>query len=115
RIERTDTCCTGTFTVGDTLRIPQAHGEGRFTASPDTLDQLEANGQVVLRYVAARGSDIDHNPNGSDRDIAGICNQAGNVVGFMPHPERLIDPAQGSDIGIGFFKSMIQWLAGAPA
>ncbi len=115
RIERTDTAMTGRFARGQVLRVPLAHGEGRYTADEATLDALEADGQVVLRYVAVPGSDMPHNPNGSARDIAGICNPAGNVVGFMPHPERLAEPALGSDIGIGFFTSLVDRLAGTGA
>jgi phosphoribosylformylglycinamidine synthase len=107
QIERSDTICTADFAVGDIVRIPQAHGEGRFEASAATLDALEADNQVVLRYVPVAGSDLPHNPNGSARDIAGICNPAGNVVGFMPHPERLADPAQGSSVGMRFFTSLL--------
>jgi phosphoribosylformylglycinamidine synthase len=116
RIERTDTICTGGFAPGTVLRIPQAHGEGRFVADEAALDALEAEGQVVLRYVAVPGSDLAHNPNGSARDIAGICNPAGNVVGFMPHPERLADTSVGGTVGQGFFTSLIDHLrAGAVA
>lgn len=116
RIERTDTVCTAGFDHGEVVRIPQAHGEGRYAAAPATLDALERDGQVVLRYVSVPGSDVPHNPNGSDRDIAGICNAAGNVVGFMPHPERLADPAQGSDVGLRFFTSLMARLtAGVPS
>jgi phosphoribosylformylglycinamidine synthase len=107
RIERRDTICTADFGVGDIVRIPQAHGEGRFEASTATLDALEVGDQVVLRYVPLPGSDLPHNPNGSARDIAGICNPAGNVVGFMPHPERLADPAQGNSVGMRFFTSLV--------
>ena len=115
RIERTDTVCTSDFSVGDVVRIPQAHGEGRYEASAATLDALEADNLVVLRYVAVPGTDMPHNPNGSARDIAGICNKAGNVVGFMPHPERLADPAQGTDVGMRFFTGMIRRLSGVAA
>jgi phosphoribosylformylglycinamidine synthase len=111
RVERTDTICTGGFEPGEVVRIPQAHGEGRYAAAPATLDALERDHQVVLRYVRVDGSDLVHNPNGSDRDIAGICNPAGNVVGFMPHPERLADPAQGSEVGMRFFTSLLARLA----
>jgi phosphoribosylformylglycinamidine synthase len=68
-----------------------------------------------MRYVTVLGTDMPHNPNGSARDIAGICNPGGNVVGFMPHPERLIDPAQGSDVGMRFFTSLIHRLTGVAA
>ncbi len=115
RIERNDTVCTADFAVGDVVRIPQAHGEGRYEASASTLDALEAEGLVVLRYVPVAGTDMPHNPNGAARDIAGICNPAGNVVGFMPHPERLADPTQGSDVGMRFFTSLIHRLTGVGA
>ena len=107
RIERTTTACTGAFAVGDIVRIPLAHGEGRYVADEATLDALEADDQVVLRYVAVAGSDAPPNPNGSARDIAGICNAAGNVVGFMPHPERLAHPLLGSEVGLRFFTSLV--------
>ena len=115
RIERTDTVCTTAFTADEVIRIPQAHGEGRYEAAADTLDALEAERRVVLRYVAVEGSDAPHNPNGSVRDIAGICNAAGNVVGFMPHPERQADPALGADVGARFFSGMIARLTGVTA
>ncbi len=107
RIERTDTACTGRFTHGEVIRVPLAHGEGRYVADDATLDTLEAGDQVVLRYVSVPGSDMPANPNGSVRDIAGICNPTGNVVGFMPHPERLADPVLGSDVGLRFFASLL--------
>ncbi len=107
RIERTTTCCTSDYQAGEVIRIPISHGEGRYAADDTTLDRLEAEGQVVLRYVAVAGSDAPANPNGSARDIAGICNAAGNVVGFMPHPERLADLRLGSDAGHRFFTSLI--------
>jgi phosphoribosylformylglycinamidine synthase I len=115
RIDRTNTVCTADFAEGDVVRIPQAHGEGRYEASAATLDALEAEHLVVMRYVTVPGTDMPHNPNGSARDIAGICNPAGNVVGFMPHPERLADLAQGSDIGMRFFTSMMHRLTGVTA
>ncbi len=115
RIERTDTPMTSRFARGQVLRVPLAHGEGRYTADEATLDALEAGGQVVLRYVAVPGSDMPHNPNGSARDIAGISNRDGNVVGFMPHPERLAESALGSDVGLGFFTSLVDRLAGTGA
>lgn len=107
RVERTTTICTSDFEVGEVLRIPVAHGEGRFAADEATLAALEREGRVVLRHVSVTGSDAPPNPNGSANDIAGICNAAGNVVGFMPHPERLADPVLGSDAGHRFFTSLI--------
>ncbi|MBA2293414.1 MAG: phosphoribosylformylglycinamidine synthase subunit PurQ [Gemmatimonadales bacterium] len=113
RIERADTVCTTRFTVGDVIRIPVAHGEGRYVADADTLDRLEGDGLVVMRYVQEDGADAPHNPNGSARDIAGICNAAGNVVGFMPHPERLADAVLGSDAGHRIFTSLVDRLGAA--
>ncbi|MEO5799075.1 MAG: phosphoribosylformylglycinamidine synthase subunit PurQ [Gemmatimonadales bacterium] len=111
RIERSDTICTADYQVGEVIRIPIAHGEGRYAADEATLQQLEADGRVMLRYVSVPGSDAPHNPNGSARDIAGICNAAGTVVGFMPHPERLAESALGSDAGHRFFTSLVSRLA----
>jgi phosphoribosylformylglycinamidine synthase len=116
RIERNDTACTLDYRAGEVLRVPIAHGEGRFVAANDTLDALEDEGRVMLRYVAVAGSDMPHNPNGSARDIAGICNVAGTVIGFMPHPERLADPRLGSDAGQRFFTSLVRTaMSGAAA
>jgi phosphoribosylformylglycinamidine synthase len=110
RVERTNTVMTSDFNRGEVVRLPQAHGEGRFFADDATLDQLESSGQIVLRYVAVSGSDLPPNPNGSLRDIAGICNASGNVVGFMPHPERIIDPAVGDSTGLKFYQSLMRQL-----
>ncbi|HEX7336154.1 MAG TPA: phosphoribosylformylglycinamidine synthase subunit PurQ [Gemmatimonadales bacterium] len=107
-VERTETPFTGDYELGARLRLPVAHGEGRFVAPADTLRMLEAEGRVVLRYVAAtEGSPFQPNPNGSANHIAGICNAAGNVVGIMPHPERAADRLLGLTGGSGFFTSMI--------
>lgn len=108
RIERVDLAVTRDFVEGESIRIPQAHGEGRYVADADTVTALEAGRQVVLRYVPVPGSDLPHNPNGSVADIAGICNLGGNVIGFMPHPERLADPLLGSDAGHRFFTSLVK-------
>jgi len=108
RIERADTVCTADYRPGEVIRIPVAHGEGRYVADPETLAVLESEHRVMLRYVAVDGSDQAYNPNGSMNDIAGICNAAGNVLGFMPHPERLADSALGSDAGQRFFTSLIR-------
>ena len=85
---------------GATLSIPMKHGEGRFYAPEDMLDQLEANGQVAYRYADG------HNANGSVRDIAGVRNEAGNVVGLMPHPEHAVDPLTGSVDGRKVFEAL---------
>jgi phosphoribosylformylglycinamidine synthase I len=106
-VERNDTPFTAAFAVGTRIRLPVAHGEGRFLASNDTLRMLEAEGRVVLRYVAeTEGSPWQPNPNGSAAHIAGIRNAAGNVVGIMPHPERADEPVLGLADGRGFFTSM---------
>ena len=107
-VERTETAFTCDYEHGARLRLPVAHGDGRFVASPDTLRMLEAEGRVVLRYVpATEGSPFQPNPNGSANHIAGICNTAGNVVGIMPHPERAADRLLGLTGGSGFFTSML--------
>jgi phosphoribosylformylglycinamidine synthase len=105
RIERADTPFTSSYEPGARLRIPVAHGEGRYAADAETLRELEAEGRVVLRYV----TDEAASPNGAANDIAGICNAAGNVVGIMPHPERAVDPLVGNADGLGFFQAMAAW------
>ncbi|MCC7125543.1 MAG: phosphoribosylformylglycinamidine synthase subunit PurQ [Acidobacteria bacterium] len=100
RVEQTDTPFSAGCTPGSTLRLPIAHGEGNYFADPQTLADLEANRQVVFRYVDATGQPTpEGNPNGSVNNIAGICNRARNVVGLMPHPERACELALGSDDG----------------
>jgi len=115
RIERTDTVCTADYDPGEVIRIPIAHGEGRYVADEATLDALEHDNRVLLRYVAVPGTDMPYNPNGSMRDIAGICNATGTVVGFMPHPERLAEEELGSDAGQRFFTSLMRRVAAGVA
>lgn len=82
--------------AGDVLVIPVKHGEGRYVADPGTLARLEADGQIVFRYSDTAGDATDAaNPNGALGNIAGVCNEAGNVLGLMPHPEHAVDPATG--------------------
>ncbi len=88
--------------AGRSLTVPIAHHEGRYYADPATLERLEGEGQVVFRYQA--------NPNGSERDIAGICSAAGNVVGMMPHPERCAEPLLGNTDGHALFSSVLEAL-----
>ncbi|HUF34633.1 MAG TPA: phosphoribosylformylglycinamidine synthase subunit PurQ [Gemmatimonadales bacterium] len=108
-VERADTAFTSAYPAGARIRLPVAHGEGRFAASEETLRMLEAEGRVVLRYVPeSESSPLQPNPNGSANHIAGISNAAGNVVGIMPHPERAGDPASPDD-GVGFFTSVAAW------
>jgi phosphoribosylformylglycinamidine synthase len=89
------------------LSIPAKHGEGRYYAPDDALDELEAKGQIAYRYAPGQ------NPNGSARDIAGVRNEAGNVVGLMPHPEHAVDPLTGSTDGLRVFEAIAA--AGAAA
>lgn len=109
RVENNDTLFTNQLAVGDVLRIPIAHGEGRFVADEDTLAEIEGDGRVVFRYVNASGQrDAGANPNGSIHDIAGIVSESGNVLGMMPHPERAADPLLGSDDGLAIFQSVLE-------
>ncbi len=153
RVERTDTPFTTAYAVGETIRLPVAHGEGCYYADGATLERLEANRQVVLRYVPSppepsppaplpaagegsryafspsptvreRGSGGEgsrgegregYNPNGSLHDIAGIVNEAGNVCGLMPHPERACEAIVGGTDGLRLFQSVVGVLARVPA
>jgi phosphoribosylformylglycinamidine synthase subunit PurQ / glutaminase len=108
-VEQTDTPFTGACTLQQRLRIPIAHGEGNYYAEPDVIARLEANRQVVFRYVDATGARTDAaNPNGSVNNIAGICNEARNVVGLMPHPERACELAVGSADGLVVLESAVK-------
>ena len=108
RVENTDTIFTSAYTAGQVLRIPIAHGEGRYTADDATLERLEGNGRVAFRYVSHAGeSDEASNVNGSMHNIAGIVSERGNVLGMMPHPERAVDALLGSSDGLGVFESML--------
>ncbi len=113
RVERTGTVCTAAIRAGEQFTVPVGHGDGRYVAPADTLAMLEAEGRVVFRYVDGSCLDAPANPNGALHDIAGICDATGRVVGFMPHPERLADPRQGTDAGLRVFASMVA--ATAPA
>jgi phosphoribosylformylglycinamidine synthase I len=102
-----DTRWTAELDEGQHLIVPLKNGEGGYVAADKTLDELEATGRIVLRYVG-------HNPNGSYRAIAGIANEAGNVVGMMPHPEHAVDTLTGPSLdGLGFFTSVLRALAPA--
>jgi phosphoribosylformylglycinamidine synthase subunit PurQ / glutaminase len=114
RVERAEPPFTSAYRVGDVLRIHIAHGEGCYYAERRELDALEAQGRVVFRYCDAEGQVVpEANPNGSARNIAGIVNGRGNVLGMMPHPERAVDPALGSTDGLGLFRSVADHLVGA--
>ena len=106
----------GELEDGEVIRLPISHGEGRYVADPATLDELEAAGRVVLRYADADGQVTDDaNPNGSDRGIAGIVNERGNVLGLMPHPERASEAEVGGTDGLRLFHSLERWLQARPA
>jgi phosphoribosylformylglycinamidine synthase len=99
RVDSTDSVLTSEASLGDVLRVPINHFEGNYTCSPETLAELQANEQIVLRYVT--------NPNGSVDDIAGICNAGRNVVGLMPHPERAVSDLLGSQDGVPLLRSLL--------
>jgi phosphoribosylformylglycinamidine synthase I len=107
KVENASTAWTSSLSVGDEIVIPLKNGEGGFVADQDTLDRLEGEGQVVFRYV-------DVNPNGSLRDIAGITNARGNVVGLMPHPEHAVEDLTGPGTdGLALFTSALATLTSA--
>jgi phosphoribosylformylglycinamidine synthase I len=106
-VMETASAWTGACQVGDRLSIPVKHMSGRYFAPAEMLAELEANGQVVFRYAAGQ------NPNGSIDDIAGVRNDAGNVVGLMPHPEHAVDALTGSTDGLRLFESAARVLAAA--
>lgn len=105
RVENSQSLFTGGYEAGQTIAIPIAHHDGNYFADTDTLDRLEGEGRVAFRYL--------ENPNGSQRDIAGILNASGNVLGMMPHPERAIESAHGGIDGLPLFKAALERLATA--
>ncbi|BFP54026.1 phosphoribosylformylglycinamidine synthase subunit PurQ [Streptomyces fimicarius] len=108
RVENAGTAWTSDYSAGQEISVPLKNMDGRYTADEHTLDELEAEGRVAFRY-------LDGNPNGSLRDIAGITNAAGNIVGLMPHPEHAVEPliGTGRTDGLGFFTSIIKKLVNA--
>jgi phosphoribosylformylglycinamidine synthase I len=112
KVERTDTLFTRRFEPGAAVRIPIAHGDGNYFADEATLNALESEGRVVFRYVDAAGNaTADANPNGAQRNIAGICDDGRRVLGMMPHPERLFEPMLGGTDGRKVFESILQSIA----
>jgi phosphoribosylformylglycinamidine synthase subunit PurQ / glutaminase len=106
----------GELAAGQVIRLPISHGEGRYVADAATLDALEAAGRVVLRYADKDGAITPGaNPNGSERGIAGIVNERGNVLGLMPHPERAAEVEVGGTDGLALFRSLERWLQEQPA
>lgn len=107
--ETNNSLLTAELDLSKALKIPIAHAEGRYYADKTTLDQLEANDQVLFRYCTPDGRVTpDANPNGAERNIAGICNEGRNVFGMMPHPERAAEFVLGNEDGYGIFSSLIQ-------
>jgi phosphoribosylformylglycinamidine synthase len=107
RIEDVSSAWTSSYSTGQEIVVPLKNGEGGFVADDATLDQLEGDGRIIARYVGL-------NPNGSRRDIAGIRNERGNVVGLMPHPEHAVEDLTGpTKDGLGFFASVLTSLAGS--
>lgn len=116
RVEKRAAPFTSRYQLGQVLRIPIAHNEGRYYAAPEVLEALEAGGQVVFRYCSASGElDEAANPNGSLHHIAGITNRAGNVLGMMPHPERASEALLGSSDGLALFQSLLEAITTAAA
>lgn len=112
RVERNDTAFTRGYDAGAVIRVPVAHHDGNYFADPETLAALEGDGRVAFRYCTPDGDVTDAaNPNGSVANIAGILNAAGNVLGMMPHPERLADPLLGGTDGAPMFTGLAEAIA----
>jgi phosphoribosylformylglycinamidine synthase len=105
KVENNQSLFTAGYDAGETIHIPVAHHDGNFFADEDTLDRIEGDGRVAFRYLDT--------VNGSRRDIAGILNEAGNVLGMMPHPERAIDEVHGGSDGRAMFETAVKGLVGA--
>ena len=110
-VERATAPFTSLAQPGDVISIPVSHGDGNYYVDDATLERMEANGQIVMRYCTADG-DVSEaaNPNGSRANIAGVCNEAGNVFGLMPHPERVVEPELGGTDGLVIMRSMLEAL-----
>jgi len=112
RAENTDTPFTSLYERGEIVKMPVGHMEGNYTASPETLAELERGSRVVFRYCDPQGRVTDEsNPNGAVANIAGIRNAEGNVVGLMPHPDRCAEKLLGNDMGLRMFQSVVSALA----
>jgi phosphoribosylformylglycinamidine synthase len=112
RIEQADTAWTESYAPGELIRLPIAHGDGAYFADEETLARLEGTGRIVARYCDEEGRPTpDANPNGALNNIAAVSNEAGNVVGLMPHPERATDPAIGGDDGLRMLRSVFAALS----
>lgn len=108
KVENADTPFTNQLKVGQVLKIPIAHGDGRYFCDKETLERLEVNRQIVFRYCTPKGEVTEEaNPNGSIGNIAGIINESGNVLGMMPHPERASEKLLGSEDGLFIWRSIL--------
>jgi len=111
KVENFNTPFTSALKQKPIIKIPIAHGEGNYYADEKTIKELEDNNQIVFKYSSPEGEVSDkYNPNGSLKNIAGIINKKGNVLGMMPHPERVCDPILGNTDGQFIFKSIIEWI-----
>ena len=114
RAENTTSAWTSRYEPGAEILVPLKNAEGRYVATDSVLDELEGEGRVLFRYVGSESEHSPANPNGAQRDIAGICSADGRIAGLMPHPEHAIDPLTGpTDDGLGFFLSVADFLEGA--
>lgn len=114
KVERTDTLFTSRYSKGEVIRVPIAHAEGNYFADAATMRQLEDQNRILFRYCDRSGAaTAEANPNGAMANIAGITDQRGRVLGMMPHPERLFEPALGGSDGRALFESVVQGLAAA--
>jgi phosphoribosylformylglycinamidine synthase len=112
KVEQPDTIFTHRYAKGEVIRIPIAHGDGNYFADAATLDRLEGEGRVVFRYVDRAGNPTPAaNPNGAQRNIAGICDGSRRILGMMPHPERLFESALGGSDGRALFESLLERVA----
>jgi phosphoribosylformylglycinamidine synthase len=110
RTENTNSAGTAALEPGQVIRVPISHGEGCYVADPAVLDELEAKSRVAFRYCTAEGEVTPGaNPNGSERNIAGIVNERGNVLGMMPHPERACEALMGGEDGLLIWRSVVEW------
>ncbi len=116
RVEQNETPFTGKYQSKQVIKVPIAHGEGSYVADKETLEKMEKAGQIVFRYSTSQGEITQEaNPNGSARNIAGIINEKGNILGMMPHPERCAEAILGGEDGKLLFESLINWWQGGKA
>lgn len=114
KVERADTMFTSRYAKGEVIRVPVAHGDGNYFADAETMRRIEGDGRIAFRYCDAKGAvTVAANPNGAMANIAGIVSESGRILGMMPHPERLYEPALGGTDGRRMFESIVNALAPA--